>query len=144
MNPGGLIDIINPAPPPLLVTATYWGLWAALLLALLGVAGGALWWRCRARRTVRRSMRQLQAKFHQGVLDERSAAYQIADSLRAYLKLAQLSAAVPPGLSPAARSGWVVLISQLDQLRYQPGSTLDAAQWAALWQQVGLCLRGCR
>ncbi len=144
MNPGGLIDIINPLPPPLAVVSTHWGLWVALLLVVLVILSGGVWWRCRMGRRTRRNIRRLCAQYERGVLDGRSVAYQLAEHLRAYLQLAQLPADCPPGVPLAARAGWSELVAQLNQLRYQPGYALNVAQWQLLLKQVDLCLRGCR
>jgi hypothetical protein len=144
MNPVALIDIIEPAPPAPVAVQSHWLAGSLLLMGMLLVLGGVLWWRCRACRTARRCMRQLHQQHTSGALDAHAVGHQIAEVLRRHLRITQLQAAVIPVRLPAkAQPHWAALLIQLDRLRYQPEIALSEAQWAQLWTQLALCLTRC-
>ena len=144
MHPAALIDIIEPAPPAPVAAQSHWLAGSLLLMGMLLVLGGVLWWRCRGRRAARRRMRQLRQQHTSGALDAHAVGHQIAEVLRRHLRIPQLQAAVIPVRLPAkAQPHWAALLIQLDRLRYQSEITLSEAQWAQLWTQLALCLARC-
>ena len=144
MNPAALIDIIEPAPPAAVAVQSHWLAGLLLLMGILLVLGGVLWWRCRASRAARQRMRQLRQQHTSGALDAHAVGHQIAEVLRRHLRITQLQAVVIPARLPAAaQPHWAALLVQLDRLRYQPEIALSDAQWAQLWTQLAPCLARC-
>ncbi|MES2364503.1 MAG: hypothetical protein V4563_01275 [Pseudomonadota bacterium] len=137
----GLIDIIEPARP-LLATGGY-NLWLLILGVLtLMLLGLWVYWRGHRARVFRKRLHQLELAYAAGNIDQREAAYRLAQELQQGLHLQQLDAHQLPSALPVAESEhWAVTVTRLDILRYQAGARLDGGQWAQLFSHANVWLR---
>lgn len=138
----GLIDIIEPVAP-VTVHASFPLIWlvAAVVVLLLAIAAG---WRYRQRcqYAARKRLRRLRLNLLTGVLNQQQTAYALAVELSQRFKLKLLQAEVPPqALHPSHHADWWLIVTQLDQLRYQPGTHLEAANWTRLFSIADAILR---
>ncbi len=145
-NPSGveIADILAPAMPP---GAAIWNTTAAvaLLIAVLLLAGVALYWIRSRRSTARRRLAQLQRALRRERIEPRTAIYSTASALRHALGLTRLTASTP--LPSACRRRdhhsqrrWRTFTVALAAQRYGPADpdrevALDTVREARHWLQ---------
>jgi len=140
MNPpdDNLIDIVPPAPPPLVEHEPAFaaaGIVVALALAAMALAW---WYRGRKKRQVLKRLRRLKRALHDGSLAQHELAYLLAAELRGRFGVHRLGAA-PAFVGAARQVAWAQFMERLDALRYRPDHALerheaerliaDAQQW---------------
>lgn len=138
----GLIDIIEPLAP-VTVNAGFPLIWLVAAVVVLLLAIVATWrYRQRCQYAARKHVRRLRLNFGTGEICQQQTAYALAAELSQRFKLQRLQAGVPPKvLHSSHHADWGLIVTQLDQLRYQPGTGLEAANLTHLFSRVDAILR---
>lgn len=138
----GLIDIIEPLAP-VTVNAGFPLIWLVAAVVVLLLAIVVAWrYRQRCQYAARKRVRRLRLSLLTGELSQQQTAYALAAELSQRFKLQRLQAEVPPkALHSSHHADWGLIVTQLNQLRYQPGTRLEAANLTHLFSMVDAILR---
>jgi len=124
-----LIDIVEPAPPPVAEHAPAFAAAGVVLALALAVVAVAWWVRGRKKRQVQKRLRRLKQALQDGSLAEHELAYRLAAELRGRFGLNRLGAApVPACLESGREEAWADFVERLDALRYRPAHALERAE----------------
>lgn len=138
MNPpdASLIDIVPPAPPPLVEHEPAFAAAGVVVALALAAMALAWWYRGRTKRQALKRLRRLKRALHDGSLAQHELAYLLAAELRGRFGVQRLAAEC---VGAARQEAWAQFLERLDALRYRPGHALeraeaeqlvaDAAQW---------------
>lgn len=126
MNPpdANLIDIVPPAPPPLVEHEPAYAAAGVVLALALAAMALAWWYRGRTKRQALKRLRRLKRELHDGSLAQHELAYLLAAELRVRFGVQRLDAEC---VGAARQEAWAQFLERLDALRYRPDHTLEQA-----------------
>ena len=124
MNPpdANLIDIVPPAPPPLVEHESPFAAAGVVVALALAAMTLAWWYRGRTKRRVLKRLRRLKRALRDGSLTQHELAYLLAAELRGRFGVHRLGAEC---VGAARQEAWAQFLERLDALRYQPDHALE-------------------
>jgi len=127
MNPPDdtLIDIVPPAPPPVVAHEPAFAAAGIVVALALGVLALAWWYRGRNKRQALKRLRRLKRALHDGSLAQHELAYLLAAELRGRFGVQRLGTEC---VGAVRQESWAEFLERLDALRYRPDHALERAE----------------